>query len=145
AMVTWADVDPAGRFRQTALYREYYQPNGIHSQAAFLLPAPPGIVVAIAINRDGADFEPRERALVEELRPYLMNLYRLVTRAEAGRAREAALADDGWSVVLVDDTGLVVDSNPVAERMGRAAGFDLTVGARLGDQALWSQFAEHSN
>ncbi len=145
AMVTWADLDPDGRFRQTALYREFYVPNGIHSQAAFLLPAPPGIVVAFAMNRDGADFEPRERALVEELRPYLTNLYRLVTQAEAGRAREAALADDGWSVVLVDDTGLVVDTNPVAQRMGKAAGFDLSVGSRLGDQALWSQFAEHSN
>ena len=87
SMKSWRDLDPAGKFRQTPLYQEFFAPNGIHSQAAFLLPAPPGIAVAVALNRGGEDWSPAERALVAELQPYLVNLYRLVTRAEAGRAR----------------------------------------------------------
>jgi hypothetical protein len=35
-VVTWRDVDPAGRFFDTALFREFYAPAGIRSQAAFI-------------------------------------------------------------------------------------------------------------
>jgi hypothetical protein len=41
-IVTWADLDPEGTFFRSVLYREFYAPNGIHSQIAFLLPAPSG-------------------------------------------------------------------------------------------------------
>ena len=136
-IVTWADLDPGGKFFDTKLYREFYAPNGIHSQLAFMLPAPPGVYVALAINRDGADFTARERALLAELRLHLVNLYRLVTHAEASRHRDAALADDGWSVVLVDDAGTVLESNEVAQALGRSAGVDLGVGARLRHGLLW--------
>jgi DNA-binding CsgD family transcriptional regulator len=137
-IVTWADLDPEGKFFDSVLYREFYAPNGIHSQLAFLLPAPPGIHVGLAINRDGADFSAREREVLAELRLHLINLYRLVSHAEASRHRDAALADDGWSVVLVDDSGAVQASNEIAEAIGRAAGVDLGVGAELGDGPLWA-------
>ena len=139
--VTWADLDPKGAFLDTPLYREFYAPLGIHNQIAFLLPAPPGILVAFAINGDGRVFEPRERALLDELRLHLVNLYRLVSHAEAAHQRDAALADDGWSVVLVDDDGVVLESNGVAVRIGRAAGIELAVGASLAGSALWSQIS----
>ena len=151
-IVTWSDLDPDGAFFETTLYREFYAPNGIHSQLGFLLPAPPGIHVGLAINRDGAEFTPRERALLAELRQHLVNLYRLVSHAEASRQRDAALADDGWSVVLVDDTGTVVESNDLAVTIGRTAGVDLTVGARLREGPLgpvlsdvdWSRSPHHA-
>lgn len=133
----WSDLDPEGRFTDTALYREFYAPIGIHSQLAFLLPAPPGIYVALAINRDGTGFDARERALCNELRLHLVNLYRLVSHAEATRQRDAALADDGWSVILVDDSGTVVESNYLAEAIGKAAGVDLRTGATLAGGQLW--------
>jgi DNA-binding CsgD family transcriptional regulator len=139
-VTTWSDVDPAGTFFETPLYREFYQPRGIGSQVAFLLPAPPGIHVALVVNRDGTGFSARERALLAELRLHLVNLYRLVSHAEVSRQRGAALADDGWSVVLVDDSGTVLESNEVAEAIGRAAGVDLSVGAGLGD--LWSTMSD---
>ncbi len=137
-VVTWADLDPEGAFFETPLYREFYQPYGIRSQIAFLLPAPPGIHIALVINRDGTAFDDRERRLLSELRPHLVNLYRLVSHAEATRQRDAALADDGWSVVLVDDAGTVLESNPVAVAIGASTGVDLSVGARLREEALWS-------
>jgi DNA-binding CsgD family transcriptional regulator len=137
AVVTWPDVDPDGKFFATQLYREFYEPRGIRDQIAFLLPAPPGINVAVAVSRGEGGFTARERALLTELRLHLVNLYRLVSYAEAKRLRDAALADDGWSVVLVDDDGVVLESNAVAEAIGRVAGVDLRVGAELGP--LWSE------
>jgi DNA-binding CsgD family transcriptional regulator len=131
-VTSWSDVDPAGEFRHTTLYRELYAPRGVHSQIAFLLPAPPGVYVALVVNRDGTEFSAEERALLTEMRLHLVNLYRLVTHAEAVRRRDAALADDGWSVVLVDDSGTVLQSNDVAVTIG----VDLSVGARLDN--LWS-------
>ena len=98
--------------------------------------------MALVVNRDGAEFTARERALLAELRLHLVNLYRLVTYAQASRQRGAALADDGWSVILVDDAGTVVESNEVAVSIGKAAGVDLGVGARLADGPLWSAVSE---
>lgn len=129
--LTWDDVDPAGRFAATRLFREFYEPNGIRSQLAVTLPAPPGIVVGLAVNRDGAAFTDRERALAAHLRPHLVNLYRLVTAGDGAARSWAALAADGWSVLLVDDDGVVLESNDVAEAAGRAAQVDLGVGASV--------------
>lgn len=139
--VTWTDLDPEGAFLDTPLYREFYAPLGIHNQIAFLLPAPPGIMVGLAINGDGRAFDARERALLNELRLHLVNLYRLVSHAEAALRHDAALADDGWSVVLIDDDGIVLESNDVAARIGRAGGIDLRVGAGLAGSALWAQIS----
>jgi DNA-binding CsgD family transcriptional regulator len=138
APATWTDLDPSGAFTQTVLYRDFYAAIGIHSQIVFLLPAPPGVFVALAINRDGTPFDAGERALLSQLQPHLVNLYRLVSHAESLRLRDAALADDGWSVILVDDAGMVVESNDVAVTIGRAAGIDLAAGATLADGPLWT-------
>ena len=129
--LTWDDVDPTGAFAATRLFREFYEPNGIRSQLIVTLPAPAGIVVGLAVNRDGSGFTDRERALVAHLRPHLVNLYRLVTAGDGAARSSAALAADGWSVLLVDDDGVVLESNDVAEAAGRAAGVDLGVGASL--------------
>lgn len=135
---TWTDRDPDGAFLETPLYREFFAPCGIHSQIVFALPVPPGMHIVLGISRDGTDFDPRERALLAELRLHLVNLYRLVSYAESLRQREAALADAGWSVVLVDDDGTVLESNDVAVSIGRAAGVDLSAGARLAGSPLWN-------
>jgi DNA-binding CsgD family transcriptional regulator len=135
---TWTDLDPGRSYLKSALYHELYVPNGIRNQIAFLLPAPPGVRIGLGISRDGPRFDRRERALLAELRPHLFHLFRLVSHAEARKQRDLALADDGWSVVLVDRTGAVVESHPVAVAIGAAAGLDLRVGARLSDGPLWS-------
>ena len=90
-------------------------------------------------GRDGTQFTARERALLEELRLHLVNVYRLVSRAEASQQQDAALADDGWSVVLVDDEGTVLQSNEVAVEIGKQADVDLGAGATLAGTALWSE------
>ncbi len=141
---TWSDLDPEGTFLHSALHREFYAPLGIYSQIACALPVPPGRHVVLAVNRDGTQFTARERALLEELRLHLVNVYRLVSRAEASQQQDAALADDGWSVVLVDDEGTVVQSNEVAVEIGREADVDLGAGATLAGTVLWSEVSGSS-
>src|SRR6185369_10758083 len=63
------------------------------------------------------------------------------SHAEAARQRDAALADDGWSVVLVDDDGTVLESNEVATAIGRGSGIDLGVGDSLAGGALWAEIS----
>ncbi|ASW57261.1 helix-turn-helix transcriptional regulator [Plantactinospora sp. KBS50] len=82
---TWDDVDPAGAFTDTPLYRTFYEPLGIRSQIAFEVPAPLGVVVGVSVNRDGSPFTGEERALVTELREHLIHLHRLVTLADRAR------------------------------------------------------------
>lgn len=141
-VTAWDDVDPVGSFFATTLYREFYEPNGIHSQVVFLLPAPPGIYVAMAVNRDGTAFTSRERALMDVLRVHLVNLYRLVSEAEAARHHDATLTDSGWTVVVVDDDGRVTESNATAAALGARAGIDLGVGADLAACGLWSEASD---
>ncbi len=129
--LTWDDIAPDGSFTTTRLYREFFAPNGIHSQIVMTLPAPPGVVVGLAVNRDGSGFTARERALLAHLRPHLVNLYRLVTAGDRAARSSAVLSGHGWSVVLVDDDGVVLESNDVAEAAGAAARVDLGVGASL--------------
>ena len=142
--VSWLDVDPERTFERTELYTTFYLPNGIRSQIAFNLPAPPGIMVGMAVNRDGEDFTPRERRLMNELRVHLVNVYRLVSQVEAGRVPSATLAAQGWTVVLVSDTGEVVSSNSTAVQLGEAVGLDLRAGATLRGTEVWKRFAAAS-
>jgi DNA-binding CsgD family transcriptional regulator len=141
-VVSWTDVDPDGAFLETELYHRFYEPYGIASQIVLMLPVPPGMHIVLAVNRDGSEFTPRERALLEELRLHLVNLYRLVSYAEASLQRGAAVADAGWSVILVDDFGTVLESNEVAISIGKAAGVDLDVGGSLAGSPLWSVIVE---
>lgn len=80
APADWLDADPERGFERSALFREFYAPNGIRSQLVFTVPSAPGIMVALAVNRDGSGFDLRERELAAVLRPVLGNAYRLVRR-----------------------------------------------------------------
>lgn len=82
---TWAQVDPAGAFFDTELYRQFYRPLGIHSQVVVQVPAAHGVVIGIAVNRDGTGFSAEELALLGELREHLANLHRLVVLADRVR------------------------------------------------------------
>lgn len=82
---TWDDLDPAREFRTTALYREFYAPNGIHSQLAFLARDEAGIVVGVSANRDGTAFSLEEREIMTEYRDLVIALHGLATRADRAR------------------------------------------------------------
>lgn len=69
AVVTISDFLTSREFRQTGLYKDCFMPGGMTHQLACNLPAA-GRVVGMGITRD-AEFTPRERAIVEVLRPHM--------------------------------------------------------------------------
>lgn len=120
--LTWEDVDPAGTFRRTPLFREFYAPLGIESQLAIALEAPHQLVIGVAVNRGPEGFEPRDRAVLEALRPALARAHRRIELAADRRAMADLLAQAGWLVVLVDGDGTVVDAPPEADRIAFGTG-----------------------
>ena len=98
-------------FRRTELYRHVYGPMGVEYQMALTLPAAAGAVIGIALNRDRHDFDERERALLDMLRPHLVQLRDAIAARERDRLLASVLervADaDGRAVVAVRPDGSV--------------------------------------
>jgi DNA-binding CsgD family transcriptional regulator len=92
-------------FRRTELYRAVYGPMGVEYQMAVTLPAAAGAVVGIALNRDRRDFDERDRALLDVLRPHLGQLRDAAAARERDRAAaallERAVEADGRAVIAL--------------------------------------------
>lgn len=103
--LTWEDVGEVDAFRSTELFRRFYRPLGIESQLAMAVAAPGDLMIAVAINRGSEGFAPRDRAVLDALRPHLLHAHRAVGLATRVRLLEAVIADDGWSEIEVDAEG----------------------------------------
>ena len=104
-----SDVMGRREFRRTELYRTVYGPMGVEYQMAVTLPAAPGAVVGIALNRDRRDFGERDRAMLELLRPHLAQLRRDAAVRDAARLLESivdrTLGDRGRAAVAIGSGG----------------------------------------
>ncbi|MBX3315124.1 MAG: helix-turn-helix transcriptional regulator [Actinobacteria bacterium] len=119
---TWEDVTDVEAFHRTDLYREFYAPLGIGSQLLAPLPAPEGVQIALAVNRGSEGFDARDRAILDVLRARVLHAYRTVQLRADRVALHAALAGDGWQVVLVDGDGRVVADTDEGVGLADAAG-----------------------
>lgn len=105
----WQDVARLDDIRQTELYARFYRPHGIEEQLVVALPAPPGVLIGVAVNRGAEGFDERDRAILGLLRPHVVNAYRNVChRLEAATLRSVAI-DTGWEVLLVDGSSRILD------------------------------------
>jgi DNA-binding CsgD family transcriptional regulator len=101
------------------LYTHVYAALGIEYQLSVALPAPQPTVLGIALNRGDADFSDEEVALLDALRPHLVQSYRsaqLLT--EHRRALDGvtdALEDDGRAFFVAGE----VASDPAAALLAR--------------------------
>ncbi|MEW6582148.1 MAG: LuxR C-terminal-related transcriptional regulator [Actinomycetota bacterium] len=104
-----SDVMTQADYRQLALYRELYRRLRTEYQMSFQLPAPPPLVVAVALNRERRDFSERDRAVLNLARPYLAIVRAAAeVRAESDHARDAlsrATAAAGREVVILSANG----------------------------------------
>lgn len=107
----WEDVAPPGTMQRTELYERFYVPLGIHSQLIVSLPAPPGVYVALAVNRGTEGFSDRDRAILSTLRPHVVNAYRSVCHQVERALLRAAITRSGWQVLLVDGFARVLDTS----------------------------------
>lgn len=87
----WTDADAAGTFTTSDLYREFYAPNGIHSQIAVTVPVEHGGLAGVAVNRDGSPFTARERAILAAATPLLGWAHRHVAEHAAPLVRPAGV------------------------------------------------------
>ena len=106
-----SDVMGRREFRRTELYRTVYGPMGVEYQMAVTLPAAPGGIVGIALNRDRRDFGERDRAMLALLRPHLAQMRRDAATRDAARLLESvvdrALGDRGRAAIAVGRGGAV--------------------------------------
>lgn len=128
AVWTWDDVCDVDAFRASALFREFYAPLGIQTQLVVNLPAPPDVVIGIAVNRGDEGFEPHDRGILALLQPHLSHAYHLAQLRTTTARLESAFDAGGWAPVLVDDAGTMV-GEPSERLDGGAAGGGLAAAA----------------
>jgi DNA-binding CsgD family transcriptional regulator len=87
-----SDLLPAGEFRRTPLYNEYYRAIGIEHVTAVPIYVDRRLLVSFVLNRAAAQFSDRERELLDIVRPHLANLYRLSVAIDRANATPAG----GW-------------------------------------------------
>ena len=64
----WSDLITRRELHRTELYEQAYLPMGVEYQIAFCLPAPPELIIGIALNRGRRDFTERDRTLLDLIR-----------------------------------------------------------------------------
>jgi DNA-binding CsgD family transcriptional regulator len=102
-----SDFWTQAQFHASDLYALVYRPIGIEYQMAVSLPAPRPIVIGIVVNRAEGDFSERDRAVLNVLRPHLVQAWQNAKdqtrlRALLGAA-SAASEEEGAGVVVLSD------------------------------------------
>jgi hypothetical protein len=83
------------------LYQRVYGPLGVECQVALGLAAKEPLVIAFALNRYHNDFTDRELAVLDLLRPHLIQAYRNVQSVAALRRIDEALAEASKAIVVL--------------------------------------------
>jgi DNA-binding CsgD family transcriptional regulator len=86
-----SDFATLNQFRNLAVYDAFFGKLAINYQMAVGIPAAPELLIGIAANRTRPDFSERDRAVLDLVRPHLLQAYRNVTaRASILQRAEAA-------------------------------------------------------
>ncbi len=116
-----SDFLSSRQFHRVALYNEYFRPLRIDYQMALTLPAPPPLVVGVALGRGGRDFSRRETQLLNILRPHLVQAYRNAESLTRMREEQAlmrrALDELSYGVVVLSRDARPRLANVQAGRM----------------------------
>jgi len=127
------------QFHRLALYNDFFRIVGVEHQMAFVLPAPPPLVVGVALNRGRRDFSERDRTILNLLRPHVVQAYE---NAEAATRVERELMlltqgeeESGRGVVLLNTSGKVCRATSRA-RQWLAEYFESARGDAL-PETLW--------
>jgi DNA-binding CsgD family transcriptional regulator len=83
-----SDFLSLSEFRRLGLYQEFFGKLPISYQMAVTIPSSRELVIGIAVNRSAHDFSERDRAVLDLMRPHLVQAYR--NAAERATLRERA-------------------------------------------------------
>ena len=101
-------------YHRLHLYHDVYRAMDTEYQMAMTLPAGGGRILGVTVNRDRADFSERDRAVLDLLRPHLIQAYLHAERLSLLRGAEPR-ANGG--MLIVDGAGQVVWAMDAAERL----------------------------
>lgn len=102
-------------FRDTGVYCEHYRPKDVEHVLATWVPSR-SLAIGVGLHRDRTDFTDRERAILELLRPHLVQAWRnaqLATRLLRDSVVGSLLAEIHPEIAIVDGRG---DAVLVGER-----------------------------
>ena len=85
-----SDLLAPAQFRRSALFDAYYRPMGIDHAMAVPIHVDRTSLVGFVFNRRGRDFDARDRACMESIRPHLGDLFRLSRAMDRARATQWA-------------------------------------------------------
>jgi DNA-binding CsgD family transcriptional regulator len=111
-------------FRDSPVYADYYTRIGIRHVMALPLRIDRRNVISVVFNRSSSDFEDKERALLEAVRPALSALYRNLAAREAAGVSLACITDlaasGNWQMLRITTAGRILDAAAPGLRILRA-------------------------
>jgi DNA-binding NarL/FixJ family response regulator len=72
------------KLRDTGIYQEFFGPISVNTQLAAMAEGPDPIVVAVSLNDESRDFDERDRALLNLVRPFIGAAFAGVAARERG-------------------------------------------------------------
>ncbi len=142
-----SDLLSRARFHRLGLYNEFFRRLDVEHQIVVVLPAPPPLLVGIALNRGLADFTERDRTLLDLTRPHLIAAYRNAEAVSEMRLELALLrrgvAAGGAALLALAPDGRVVFATPEARRRLEAYFGSGALRARRLPDALHRWLARH--
>lgn len=108
-------------FRRTDLHNEFYRPMGIPFGIGFGLSLSQDSLIGIGLHRSGKDYSERDRRLLSELHPHLLQAYENVQAVTGMRhgttALHGALDSLGSAVICLSPNSTIRWMTPLAERL----------------------------
>jgi DNA-binding CsgD family transcriptional regulator len=106
-----SDFATVEQWRANPLYEGFYHPLGVEFQMSIALTAPRPTVVAFAMNRGNRDFDERDRAVLNLVRPHLAQSWRNARE----RARLTALLSASAEALGRAGSGVILLADPTVE------------------------------
>ena len=109
------------KFKSTTLYNEYYRHLGTEMQIGFSMPTGHDMVSILALSRNAADFSERDRLLLAQLKPHLINAMRNVT--ELGRVMlerdllHTGMETERQGAILLQSDGMILCISSLAQEL----------------------------
>lgn len=144
-------VMPKSEFRKTAIFNEWYVPQGDHSSIACKIPIA-GMVGILAVQRGGClpDFDDADISLLRELAPAIARAAELHLHLRRKPLDMQATASPHLGQIVVDASGRVLTMNDYAETLLADPANELTLlrgrlsaGESLNGDALRSAIASN--
>ncbi len=113
-----SDTIPLDEWRDSVLYREHLEPNGLHWTLIHFIPTADRCINSVSFFHAGDDdFTARDVAVLDVLTPML-------ALGSGGAPRLAGMA--GWGMLEIDPDGVVLDVSPPDALEGLASGSRLS-------------------